>query len=169
MKPTPTQPATQAKVPPTKISPSAVDFIADYEGGFYSTPYNDLYGNPTIGYGHLIQSGENFTSITESEAKALFASDLGGFEKMVYDYSMSKSIVWDQNQFDALVSVAYNSGNGFKSIVDNLLAGQDAVSAFTWIYTVERAKNGELGLWRRRMDEADMFIYGTYNRTYRNP
>ena len=151
------------------VSSACVDFIADYEGGFLSEPYNDGYGNPTIGFGHLIQPGEVFSSISREDALNILKNDLLSAVTRVKNYSKSIGVAWNQNEFDALVSVSFNSGNGVKRIIDNLVSGQDPVSAFTWYYTIDRAKRGDLGLWRRRMDEADMFLYGTYTRTYRNP
>lgn len=38
--------------------------------------YKDSLGLPTIGYGHLVRSGENFSAgLTESEAEALLVKD----------------------------------------------------------------------------------------------
>jgi len=159
-------------IAPTKMSSAGVKFMTDYEGGFHSTPYDDGLGNPTIGYGHLIKSNEKFTSITEAAGRKLFAADLASFESEVASYSASLGIIWDQSQYDALVSVAFNAGSGYKQIVSNLLAGNNSVAAFTWHYTAEKAAIGngaDLGLWRRRMDEATIFMYGAYNRTSRNP
>ncbi|MBE6713379.1 MAG: hypothetical protein E7580_07680 [Ruminococcaceae bacterium] len=70
-----------------------------------------------------------------------------------------------------MVSVAYNAGNGFKKIANRIIAGESAEQAFTLYYTRERAQGGgnDLGLWRRRMDECDIYLYGTYEREYRIP
>ena len=50
--------------------------------------------------------------------------------------------------------------------MDKIIQGMDPYEAFSTIIYA----NGEqlLGLYRRRMDEADMFVNGTYERTYRN-
>ena len=149
---------------PTKASSSGVKFVADYEE-FFATPYDDGYGNMTIGYGHLIKKGENFTSITKEQAFNMLTKDINKYETMVTNYSNSIGVVWDQNQYDAFVSLAYNSGSHFQSVMNKINSGMDPHQAFsTIIYS-----NGQqvLGLYRRRMDEADMFVYGTYNRTYR--
>ena len=63
------------KVPnntPHHASNDCVHFIMEHEG-FSSTPYRDIAGNWTIGYGHLIKSGEYFTStvISLDEIEAL--------------------------------------------------------------------------------------------------
>lgn len=81
-------------------------------------PYDDQTGNEiktwvegaTVGYGHLIAKVEwekYKNGITESQAFMLFKSDLAPFEKKV------KSLVkvpLSQNQFDALVMLAFNIG-----------------------------------------------------------
>ncbi len=61
---------------------ASYNLLLIYEG-FFPTPYDDGYGNITIGYGHLIKSGESFTSITEKEALNLLAQDLNRFENSV--------------------------------------------------------------------------------------
>jgi GH24 family phage-related lysozyme (muramidase) len=81
-------------------------------------PYDDQTGNEiktwvegaTVGYGHLIAKVEwekYKNGITESQAFMLFKSDLAPFEKKI------KSLVkvpLSQNQFDALVMLAFNIG-----------------------------------------------------------
>lgn len=52
-----------------------VDYIKLHEG-FCRVPYKCPAGYPTIGYGHLIQSGESFTEMTEDEAEILLRCDL---------------------------------------------------------------------------------------------
>lgn len=48
-------------------------------------------------------------------------------------------------------------------VMDDIVAGANPYDAFTTVIYSNNEKS--LGLWRRRMDEADMFLYGTY---YRN-
>ena len=97
---------------------------------------------------------------------ALLASDLKVSEDMVNGYSRELGVVWDQNQFDAFVSLAYNSGYYFEGVMDQIVDGVDPHTAFGTIIYAGSEKS--LGLYRRRMDEADMFVYGTYRRTYRD-
>lgn len=64
----------------------------------------------TIGYGHLITKSEwekYKNGITESQALMLFKSDLAAFGKKV-KYLVKVSLL--QNQFDALVILAFNIG-----------------------------------------------------------
>lgn len=82
------------------------------------------------------------------------------------NYSNSLGIVWDQNEFDALVSLSFNSGNNVKYVINSINSGMDPYDAFAKIINVKGRP--VLGLYRRRMDEADIFTKGTYERTYRN-
>ena len=160
---TPSKPA-QPK-PPSKISPNGVRFVADYEK-FVPSPEDDGYGNLTVGYGHVVKKTEAFGAITQEEALSLLATDLSYAEEYVINYSATVGIIWDQNQYDAFVSLAYNSGGNFKYVMDEIVAGTDPYTAFSTIIYASGRKS--LGLYRRRMDEADMFVNGTYNRTYRD-
>jgi len=150
---------------PQKVSEEGVSFIADYES-YVPTPEDDGYGNLTVGYGHVVQIGENFSMLSKEEALQLLAQDLAGWEKAVADYSASIGIVWDQNQYDAFVSLAFNSGYNFRTVMDDIVAGVSPHEAFGQI--IKASGKPSLGLYRRRMDEADIFVYGTYERTYRN-
>lgn len=82
--------------------------------------YDDKTGRPvnsneplprgaTIGYGHLIKSGEDFRNgITETQATELLRIDIAMAERAVQN-NITGSLT--QNQFDALVSLAYNIGS----------------------------------------------------------
>lgn len=65
-------------------------------------------GIPTIGYGHTsgVKLGQ---SITQAQAEAYLQKDVEKSEKAVDKYNSKYH--WTQNQFDALVSFAYNIGN----------------------------------------------------------
>lgn len=82
--------------------------------------YNDQTGKPvpvdallplgaTIGYGHLIKPGEDFRGgITEGTATQLLRNDVAAAERAVQD-NITAPIT--QNQYDALVMLAYNIGS----------------------------------------------------------
>ena len=80
-----------------------------------------VIGNLTVGYGHVVQPNEKFGTLTKPEALALLASDLKVSEDMVNGYSRELEVVWDQNQFDAFVSLAYNSGYYFEGVMDTIV------------------------------------------------
>jgi hypothetical protein len=61
---------------PKRMSDSGLARIRGTEA-FRARAYDDGAGNPTIGYGHLIRPGENFSGgITQAQADALFKQDV---------------------------------------------------------------------------------------------
>lgn len=90
-----------------KISTTGLNLIKSFEG-CYLTAYKCPAGVWTIGYGHTggVKSGQK---ITQAKAESYLKSDLARFEKHVMSYD--KKYNWTQNEFDALVSFAYNVGN----------------------------------------------------------
>ena len=74
---------------------------------FSATPYLCPAKKLTIGFGHLILPGEIFTLITEQEAEELLRKDVAIFESCINN---AVKVPISQNQFDALVSFAFNIG-----------------------------------------------------------
>lgn len=75
---------------------------------------------------------------------------------MVTNYSNNRNTSWPQQEFDAFVSLAYNAGTNVSYVMDEILNGLNRYSSGTFA----------LGLYRRRMDEADIFVSGRYQREY---
>ena len=96
-----------------KINNEGLDLIKKFEGCVLHA-YDDGYGNLTIGYGHCANDVYNGQIITQSEAEQMLINDLKRFEDNVNKYVATYDL--NQNEFDALVSFAYNIGN-----VDELL------------------------------------------------
>lgn len=97
----------------TKVSKSGIDLIKSFEG-LKLKPYLCSAKVPTIGYGTTIYpNGVKVTlkdlPITEQIAETYLAHDLIYFEKNVDAYTTDAV---NQQQFDALVSFAYNCGVG---------------------------------------------------------
>jgi lysozyme len=95
----------------TKTGKAGIDMIKAFEG-FRGTPYKCSAGVPTIGYGATFYPGGKKVTmadatITEEQAVELLANMLVSFEKYVDSYCVDTIT---QNQFDALVSFAYNLG-----------------------------------------------------------
>jgi lysozyme len=95
----------------TKTGTAGIEMIKSFEG-FRSAPYKCPAGIPTIGYGATFYpDGKKVTmadkAITEQEGTALLQNMLVSFEKYVDSYCVDTIT---QNQFDALVSFAYNLG-----------------------------------------------------------
>lgn len=108
------------------VSPSGVDLICNFEG-LRLKAYDDGVGVWTIGYGTTkypngirVKKGD---TCTLEQAKAYMQNDLKAFEQTV---NSAIKVPLNQNQFDALVSLAYNIGtSGFKNstLVKKLNAG----------------------------------------------
>ena len=82
--------------------------IYDDQTGQPVNPNSPLPRGATIGYGHLIKNGEDFRNgISEAKATELFRADIAIAERVVKN---NITVPLSQNQFDALVSLAYNIG-----------------------------------------------------------
>jgi lysozyme len=97
----------------TKISNKGLDIIKKYEG-FSSKPYLCPSKVITIGYGSTYYEDGSKVKLTDSpitqeRATELLEALLVSFERAVDSYC-TDSI--NQNQFDSLVSFAYNCGVG---------------------------------------------------------
>ena len=95
-----------------KASNNCIAIIKHYER-FYANPYLCPVGKATIGYGSTYyENGKkvrlNDPSITEQEASELLELVVTGFEN---DVNKLVQLTLTQNQFDALVSFAYNVGS----------------------------------------------------------
>ena len=86
-----------------KVSDICLAKIKEFEG-LRKEAYLDAAGVPTIGYGHThgVRMGD---VISEYWAEHLLKADLYDLEKQVESLGD-----WNQPQFDALVSFAYNLG-----------------------------------------------------------
>lgn len=97
------------------VSSAGLNRIGIFEG-LRLRVYNDKYGHATIGYGHLLHRGPYTTkdrqTITESEARDLLRKDA-----YVYADAVNAAVhePLTQNQFDALVCLAFNIGVGDKT------------------------------------------------------
>jgi lysozyme len=97
----------------TKIGQAGIDLIKTFEG-FRAKPYLCPAKIPTIGYGATYYSNGtkvtmNDKPITEAEAVQLLKDMLVTYERSVDSFCIDTVT---QNQFDALVSFAYNAGVG---------------------------------------------------------
>ena len=90
------------------ISDAGLKLIKDSEG-LRLKAYQDSVGVWTIGYGHT-PSHEGDT-ITQEEADTLFAEDIAKFADGV-DNLIADSAGETDNEFGAMVSLAYNVGLG---------------------------------------------------------
>lgn len=145
-----------------QISKKGIDLIKQFEG-LRLEPYLDVAGIPTIGYGNTYHDNGRRVSlrdepITAEWAEVLLKETLRRYENAVSRY-VQVSI--SQNQFDALVSFAYNVGNEAlrKSTLllklNKWLYKEAAAEFDKWVYA-----NGERvqGLVNRRAQEKALFL-----------
>lgn len=139
-----------------KVSESGKKLIKDFEG-LRLKAYKDSAGVMTIGYGHTGKLLPN--AITKAKAEKYFDSDVISAEKKVNKYHYN----YTQNQFDALVSFAFNIGN-----IDQLTANGtrtlDEILEKIPLYVYAGGVKST-GLEKRRKAECELFNsdYSTVN------
>jgi lysozyme len=151
------------------VSDAGLAFIQGFEG-FRANLYNDPAGHCTIGIGHLVHQGNcngsepaDFRAgITEERARELLRADAA---QAVQAIRTGVTVDLNQAQFDALVSFAFNIGNGAfrdSTLRRRLNDGEyDAVPSelARWV-----RGGGQVlpGLVRRREAEGRLFSQGSY-------
>ena len=91
------------------ISQKGLNLIKQFEG-LRLTAYRCSAGVLTIGYGHTGNDVTAGMTITQAQAEELLKNDVKKFEIGVS--ALTTNIPLTQNQYDALVSFAYNVGLG---------------------------------------------------------
>ncbi len=166
-----------------KMSDKGIEWLKRLEGTVKVNGkhviYDDATGKPvpvgappplgaTIGYGHLIKSGEDFKQgITETYAIDLLRTDIAAAERAVQD-NISAHLT--QSQYDALVSLAYNIGirNFATSTVVKYINNPDFHSPIysnlesAWLAWNRTQGKISAGLIRRRQREWATYACGIY-------
>lgn len=142
-----------------KISINGINIIKKFEG-FSSKSYLCPGKIWTIGYGHTGKEVAPNMYITRDEAEGVLLNDSERFEDCITDI-VSPSIQLNQNQFDALVSLAYNIGvQAIKNstLIKELNSGdyKDAANHFS-DWTLVKGKV-IAGLTQRRFIEKKLFL-----------
>ena len=135
-----------------KVSQNGLNLIKEFEGcrltAYKPVPWEEMY---TIGWGYYgVTEG---TTWTQSQADSQLENDINNkYAPMVDAYVKGKA---NQNEFDALVSLAYNCGNVFVA---------DGWAEFSHAYCASmipkyRNAGGQVlqGLVRRKQAELDLF------------
>jgi GH24 family phage-related lysozyme (muramidase) len=153
-------------------SPAGVDFLKGYEK-YRDHLYNsDGAGRWTIGRGHLVR-GEEFklykNGISEEDANNLFQNDL---RKTVVTLRQNLKVPVTQPQFDALISLGYNSPSAITSrkstlmrLINsgNLSAAADEFPKWSLAHDPNHVPIHPPGLAIRRAAERRMFADGVYD------
>ena len=138
-----------------QISKAGLDLIKQFEG-LYLQAYRCPAGVPTIGYGHTAGVAMGQT-ITQQQADDYLRRDVRMFERAV---ERLVKVPLTQGQFDALVSFAFNLGEGAlaQSTLLRLLNAGDYAGAAAQFDRWNKAGGRVLpGLVRRRAAERALF------------
>lgn len=138
-----------------KISENGLKLIIDFEGfcpkATKAVKTEKYY---TIGYGHYGKDVDENQSITKEQALSLLKKDIKRFETKVMKYNDCYNFT--QNEFDALVSFAYNVGN-----IDQLTAKGTRTKkeiADAMLLYIKSGGNVLDGLRKRRTKERELFL-----------
>lgn len=138
-----------------KISENGLKLIIDFEGfcpkASKAVKTEKYY---TIGYGHYGKDVDEKQTITKDEALSLLKKDMKRFETKVMKYNDCYNFT--QNEFDALVSFAYNVGN-----IDQLTAKGSRTKkeiADAMLLYIKSGGNVLDGLRKRRIRERELFL-----------
>ena len=159
-----------------QLSAKGIEQINQFEG-FKSKPYLDSVGKATIGYGttyYVNADGSrkavtlNDTPITQEQAhaikQAVINHDFAPAVNLMFADEIANGKI-SQNQFDALISLAYNIGiKGLKgsSVYRNIKNGDFKAAADSFLAWNKGRVNGQLtvlkGLTNRRAKERELFL-----------
>ena len=138
-----------------KISENGLNLIISFEGfcpkATKAVKTEKYY---TIGYGHYGKDVGEKQTITKEEALTLLKKDMKRFETKVMKYNNCYNFT--QNEFDALVSFAYNVGN-----IDQLTAKGTRTKkeiADAMLLYIKSGGNVLEGLRKRRIRERELFL-----------
>ncbi|MBQ8587215.1 MAG: S-layer homology domain-containing protein [Oscillospiraceae bacterium] len=159
-------------LPELKCSEPLIAFIKEQEG-FVANPYYD-YGQYTVGYGTRYDPDNApipiSAPITEAEADYLLRYELASVEVTVDKQFAKGTVEHTQAQYDAIVSFTFNLGwqwiNSSYKIYQYILFGGYTEMEFVNVMGRWCNAGGTVltGLARRRMDEANMYLNGGYER-----
>ena len=129
--------------------------------------YDACKGFPTVGVGHLIQSGERDAfkkylspgKMSDSEIENLLLKDLSG---RITDLNKKLKVKVTQGQFDALLSMGFNTGFGNKSFLKAVALTNEGKKqeASAQINSGPKTSKGKelAGLVRRRREESEWYL-----------
>lgn len=138
--------------------------------GYRPTWYKCPAGKWTIGYGHVKLPGDSYNFLSKAEAEAILIGDLAKFSyKLMPLFTRQPT----QGQFDAMLSLTYNTGVGIQdgvkgdfadsTLLEKFNAGDDeaVVLEFPKWSKYRNPATGRLetldGLYKRRMREVAMY------------
>lgn len=145
-----------------QITQKGLELVKKYEG-FSAIPYKCPTGYTTIGYGHRIKPGENFTSISPAEGNSLLLKDLEIAGQAVKKHV---KVPINNDQYSALASWFLNLGENQSTVGSSLIrylndGRQHLVPGQFGVWIIGKVNGNPTalpGLIKRRRDEALLFI-----------
>lgn len=131
--------------------------VREFEG-CRLTPYQDVVGVLTVGYGHVVPPEMQDTTITQPWANELLLADLA---KSAAAVNRLVKVPVTQNEFDALVSFTFNLGEGHlagSTLLKLLNAGDKDGAADEFVKWSKAGGKTVAGLLRRRSAERQLFM-----------
>ncbi len=126
-----------------RASSKVLGLLAEFEG-YVSHVYTDSFtGDPTLGYGRVVVTGQQFyNDLTKREAFAYLVHTVNdeGYASGVSDFLVNHSVKFNQWQFDALVCLIYNTGTGIltgdSEIKNAILNCSDGTGTSSTVYYI---------------------------------
>ncbi len=122
-----------------RASDEVINLIANYEGFLSSVTADSITSDPTLGYGKVVTTNEQFyNNLTKNEAYAYLCQTVnkGGYTSRTNSFLIDNGIKFNQRQFDALVCFTYNVGasaiyndSDLQSVLLNTGSGSSSVKA----------------------------------------
>ena len=138
-----------------KISENGLNLIISFEGfcpkATKAVKTEKYY---TIGYGHYGKDVDEKQTITKEKALLLLKKDIKRFETKVMKYNNCYNFT--QNEFDALVSFAYNVGSIDKLTAKGTRTKKEIADAM--LLYIKSGGNVLDGLRKRRIRERELFL-----------
>jgi len=142
-----------------KINELGLDLIKEFESCKLKS-YQDIVGIWTIGWGHTGPEVKPDLIWTREQADNQLRQDLGRFEEGVSD---RLDVDVNENQFSALVSLAYNIGLGNfngSGLLKQINLGNFEIAAERFLMWNQAGGKVSEGLTRRREAERALFLTG---------
>lgn len=146
-----------------RLGSKGLELIKSFEG-FYSKPYLDPIGIPTIGYGATYYPNKKKVTMKDKPLTEKEASDLLKEMMTTYENDVKRLVKRElnQNQFDALVSFTYNLGSanlGKSTLLKKVNANPCDKTIKDEFLKWNKAGGKVLnGLTRRRNAEAELYF-----------
>lgn len=144
-----------------QVIQDAIELVKHFEG-FRSSPYKDVAGVWTIGYGTTRMGSspiqESTPPLTESEAEAMLLAELSFCARRVATLT---TVSLSERELGALASFSYNLGTGayrastLRRRVNDRDYDDIRPQFMRWVYAGGMVQPG---LIRRRQAEADLFL-----------